>query len=169
MPTHILTLNPATLQRGFWLYVWRVTVDETRTLHYVGRTGDNSSPHAQAPFTRMGQHLGFTKNQNALRRHLELRGIEANNCQNFELICHGPIYPEVINGEGIDRNQHMANHKPIRNFVGAMERQLCHDLRLAGYEVLNKVAWKPDYEMKVWEEVRAAFGEHFPKLNGAAA
>jgi hypothetical protein len=168
MPTHILTLNPAALQRGFWLYVWRVTIDADRTMLYVGRTGDNSSPHAQAPFTRMGQHLGFTRNQNALRRHLEVRGIEANNCQNFELICHGPIYPEVVNDGANDRDHHMNLHTPFRNLVGAMERQLCKDLSEASYDVLNTVAWRHDYDDEVWQQVRAAFAEHFPLLGGEA-
>lgn len=166
MPTHVLTLHPATLQRGFWLYVWRVTAPDGSILLYVGRTGDNSSPHAQAPFTRMGQHLNYIQNQNALRRHLAAHDIEANNCQNFELICHGPIYPEVVNDAGWDRDEHMAHHVPFRNLVGAMERQLCSDLGDAGYEVLNTVAWHQDYDDGVWQQVRTAFAEYFPLLNG---
>ncbi len=71
---HFFTLPAAMLERGFWLYVWRVRVDQKQLL-YVGRTGDNSSPFATAPYTRMGQHLGKQKNQNALRRHLEVKGI----------------------------------------------------------------------------------------------
>lgn len=169
MPTHVLTLHPATLQRGFWLYVWRVTVETNRVVLYVGRTGDNSSPNAQAPFVRMGQHLNYIQNQNALRRHLEDEGIQANNCQNFELICHGPIYPEVPNEEGLDRDGHMERHKPVRNLVGAMERQLCSDLREAGYKVLNTVAWRHNYSDAVWREVRAAFAEHFPLLHRPVA
>lgn len=167
MPTHVLTLNPATLQRGFWLYVWRVTAPNGSILLYVGRTGDNSSPNAQAPFVRMGQHLNYIQNQNALRRHLADHGILANNCQNFELICHGPIYPEVPNEGGLSRDDHMELHKPVRDLVGAMERQLCSDLQDAGYEVLNTVAWRQDYDPEVWQEVRAAFAEYFPRLQGA--
>jgi len=58
------------LQRGFWLYVWEVTPADKAPLYYVGRTGDSSSTNAQSPFNRMGQHLGFAKNSNMLRRHL---------------------------------------------------------------------------------------------------
>lgn len=168
MPIHVLTLTPAVLQRGFWLYVWRVTVDARRTVLYVGRTGDNSSPHAQAPFTRMGQHLGYTPNQNALRRHLNEAGIDPNTCQNFELICCGPIYPEVTRQDGEDRAAHMERHKPVRNLVGAMERQLCAELSGAGYEVLNHVAWQHAADPAVWQQVRAEFALHFPNLNPAA-
>ena len=63
MPTtHCLTLPGPMLRRGFWLYVWQVEDSEGGEWLYVGRTGDNSSPHASAPYTRMGQHLGKIKN-----------------------------------------------------------------------------------------------------------
>ena len=47
-----LSFSGELLQRGFWLYVWEVTAADGRTVHYVGRTGDSSSPNAQSPFTR---------------------------------------------------------------------------------------------------------------------
>ena len=72
---HRLTLPGPMLQRGFWLYVWRVETPKGERL-YVGRTGDSSSPHATAPYTRMGQHLGFSKAQNSLRRLLSEAGVE---------------------------------------------------------------------------------------------
>ena len=62
--------NGGILQRGFWLYVWEVTPLGGKALYYVGRTGDSSSTNAQSPFNRMGQHLGFARNSNMLRRHL---------------------------------------------------------------------------------------------------
>lgn len=46
-----------------------------------GRTGDNSSPNAQSPFNRMGQHLGFAKNSSALRTHLGKHGYEPEDCR----------------------------------------------------------------------------------------
>ena len=49
---HRLTLPGPMLQRGFWLYVWRVQTPKGERL-YVGRTGDSSSPHATAPYTRV--------------------------------------------------------------------------------------------------------------------
>jgi hypothetical protein len=42
---------------------------------YVGRTGDSSSPDAQSPFNRMGQHLAFAKNRSMLRNHLQGRDV----------------------------------------------------------------------------------------------
>ena len=56
---HSLTLPGVMLGRGFWLYVWRIRVN-SETLLYVGRTGDESSPHASAPYDRFGlQHRAF--------------------------------------------------------------------------------------------------------------
>ena len=44
------------LERGFWLYVWRIASPIGEVL-YVGRTGDSSSLNASPPFMRMAQHL----------------------------------------------------------------------------------------------------------------
>ena len=49
------------LQRGFWLYVWKIAYDQ-ETYLYIGRTGDSSSPNASSPFNRIGQHLDFREN-----------------------------------------------------------------------------------------------------------
>src|SRR5450432_397385 len=119
--THSMTLPGSMLKRGFWLYVWRVETPKGEML-YVGRTGDNSSPNATAPYTRMGQHLGFVKSQNALRSRLADVGILAEDCTAFHLVAHGPIYPEIDRSVGGDRNSLMDAHKPIRNLVGAMEK-----------------------------------------------
>ncbi len=69
--THVLSISGEVLQRGFWLYIWEIQTPKSNRLYYVGRTGDSSSINAQSPFNRMGQHLGFHKNSNVLRRHLE--------------------------------------------------------------------------------------------------
>lgn len=133
-------------------------------VHYVGRTGDNSSPKATAPYTRMGQHLGYNENQNALRKHLKKRGIEPDDCERFEFICYGPLFPEVGSPE-LNRDDRMKLHTPIRNDVGALEKALAEALFNAGYEVLNTVKWRHEHDAAHWPAVRAAFAEHFPKLN----
>jgi hypothetical protein len=161
--TCTMTLPGPMLQRGFWLYVWQVETPKGEML-YVGRTGDNSSPHATAPYTRMGQHLGFAKTQNALRKHLLSRGVEPESCAAFHLIAHGPVYPEVAKEEGLDRAALMARHKPLRDHVGAMEKALAESLARAGYKVLNTVAWNHALDEDAWTAVRAAFADHFPKL-----
>lgn len=156
------------LQRGFWLYVWQVETPLGELL-YVGQTGDNSSPHATAPYTRMGQHLGSMKNQNALRKHLQRKGLQPTDCLAFHLVCHGPIYPEVVKAEGATRDMLMALHLPTRDIVGAMEKALADGLRAAGYQVLNTVKWKAKLDEAHWEPVRKAFAERFPKLERRAA
>lgn len=166
--THCLTLPGPMLQRGFWLYVWRVEDADGKEWLYVGRTGDNSSPHASAPYTRMGQHLGTMKNQNALRARLRDRGIEAEDCRAFHLVSHGPLYPEVEKDEGLDRDALMERHKPMRDEVGAYERDLALALEEAGYRVLNTVRCKWQGNPARWLEIRQAFAEHFLKLADAA-
>ena len=161
--THSMTLPGPMLRRGFWLYVWRVQTPIGEKL-YVGRTGDNSSPHASAPYTRMSQHLGFAKNQNALRRQLEGRSIKPEDCDSFDLIAHGPIFREVSGHGELDRSDLMALHKPLRNVVGAMERELASALKVAGYDVLNTASWRHPHDEKLWSSIRSEFAAHFPKL-----
>ncbi len=169
--TFRLTLPGQMLRRGFWLYVWKVVTAEGQELLYVGRTGDNSSPNASPPYIRMGQHLGAMKHQNALRRNLLSRGIEPEACSAFDLIAHGPIYPEVVKPDDFDhadkntRSSLMEKHLPIRDIVGAMERRLERDLRAAGYVVMNVVKWKHDVADAEWLPIRRAFAEDFPGLN----
>ncbi|PZQ45693.1 MAG: hypothetical protein DI551_06700 [Micavibrio aeruginosavorus] len=154
------------LQRGFWLYVWKVETPKGERL-YVGRTGDSSSPNATAPYTRMGQHLGFAKNQNALRKHLMDAGVFPEECKSFHLISHGPIYPEITKDEDSDRHDLMVAHKPLRDLVAAMEKALADELRLAGYHVMNTVNCRQSYDGTVWLAVREAFAEYFPMMKKA--
>ncbi|MGM4918515.1 hypothetical protein [Tardiphaga sp. 813_E8_N1_3] len=158
--TLTMTLPGGMLKRGFWLYVWRVTTPKGVML-YVGRTGDNSSPHATAPYTRMGQHLGFIKTSNALRSRLLDKGVTAEDCERFDLIAHGPIYPEVLRDRNANRATLMNDHIPRRNLVGAMEKALADELAAGGYTVLNTVKWKHDHDPKVWAAVKDAFRSHF--------
>jgi hypothetical protein len=161
--THVLTLPGPMLRRGFWLYVWQVETPNGEML-YVGRTGDNSSPHATAPYTRMGQHLGQVKSQNALRKHLKKRGFEPEDCAAFRLVCYGPIHDEVDHKKGLDRTALMKEHTPLRNLVGALEKALANALQEAGHTVLNTVKWRHEYNSESWSATVAAFSEHFPKL-----
>ena len=161
--TYSLRLPGGMLARGFWLYVWRVTTPKGERL-YIGRTGDSSSPRATAPYTRMGQHLGFSKAANSLRRLLTENDIEPEACTNYELISHGPIYPEIGLQEGQDRDTQMTLHKPVRDKVAGLEKKLRDELAAAGYSVLNVVHSKKTYEEEDWLSVRLAFAEHFPEL-----
>lgn len=160
---HRLTLPGPMLQRGFWLYVWRVQTPEGERL-YVGRTGDSSSPHATAPYTRMGQHLGFSKAANSLRRLLTEAGVEPENCGQFELISYGPIFPEIGMTKDQLRADQMLLHVPVRDQIAALEKRLRDALARVGYSVLNVVHSKKQCDAAQWEAVRNAFTEHFPSL-----
>ena len=147
--THVVSFDGGFLRRGFWLYAWEVTVPGETTIVYVGRTGDSSSPNAQSPFNRMGQHLGRAVNSSMLRNHLSKQGIEPEDCS-FRLVAHGPILPEVTTGV-------MDDHKVSRDVVAAMEQQLAIDLKDAGYDVVNKVSSTKPLDAELYEPVRAAF------------
>lgn len=162
---HRPSLPGPMLQRGFWLYVWRIETPIGQLL-YVGRTGDNSSPHATAPYTRMGQHLGFQKTQNALRKHLTHCGILPEECVTFDLIAHGPIYAQVDH-DGSDRDTLMERHKPLRDQVGTLEKLLCDGRKAGRYTVMNTVNCKwvlTEDGARKWQEAKEAFRQDFPEL-----
>ena len=160
---HRLTLPGPMLQRGFWLYVWRVQTPKGERL-YVGRTGDSGSPHATAPYTRMGQHLGFSKAANSLRRLLTEAGLQPESCGPFDLISYGPIFPEIGMAKDQLRADQMLLHTLVRDQMAALEKKLRDALVAAGYPVLNVVHSKKPFDATHWEAVRIAFAEHFPRL-----
>ena len=85
-PTHTLTLPGPMIERGFWLYVWRIA-SPLGELLYVGRTGDSSSTSASTPVARMGQHFGINERENMIRTHLEEREVPPEKCASFDLIA----------------------------------------------------------------------------------
>lgn len=144
------------LKRGFWLYVWEVMPPEGTPLYYVGRTGDSSSMNAQSPFNRMGQHLGFAKNSNMLRRHLGEHGVEPERCA-FRLVAIGPLEEESI---AESRDEHDAR----RDHVAAMEKALADTLIAAGCRVMNRVSSRKRLDTARFREISEAFATAFPRL-----
>ncbi len=151
---HRLEIPGALLERGFWLYVWRVSTPKGERL-YVGRTGDSSSPNASPPYIRLGQHLSHRHTQNALRKRLVAEGIEPEACSNFELLSYGPIFEE---------QQDMASHCPVRDQLAALEKALAEGLLRGGYRVMNTVNSKKPLDPELWRDVAAAFRKSFPRL-----
>ena len=154
--TYSVEFEGATLYRGFWLYAWEVTSPGGEKMIYVGRTGDSSSPNAQSPFNRMGQHLGNSKHSSALRRHLQKRSLSPEECT-FRLVAHGPILHEVP-------GKNLVKHKKRRDKIAAMEKQLAKDFEAAGYDILNTVASKLPLDEKAYRSVNHAFAKEFNNL-----
>ncbi|MFC1956274.1 hypothetical protein ACFLWZ_07160 [Chloroflexota bacterium] len=150
-----LNFDGELLKRGFWLYVWEISTPVKTNVYYVGRTGDSSSNNAQSPFNRMGQHLGFNKNSNVLRRRLEGKGIIPEKCE-FRLVAYGPILKEETTpGE----------HVRARNTTAALEKALADALAQSGYEVLNTVNCRKKLDLNLWDKVRKELAVHFPRLD----
>jgi len=169
--TCIMTLPGMMIRRGFWLYVWRVETAADGELLYVGRTGDNSSPNAVAPYTRMGQHLGFQTSQNALRKHLAEKRLKPEDCIAFHLVAHGPIHAEIEGDKSTPaaRRALMTAHKKPRDAIAAMEKALANDLTASGYAVMNTVHCKAPLDRTAYAPVRVAFAEHFERLRKVGA
>jgi hypothetical protein len=149
-----LAFDGALLGRGFWLYVWEIHTPEGGLVHYVGRTGDSSSPNAQSPFSRLSAHLGTNPRSSALRRHLAKRKFAPESCR-FRLVAHGPLLPEADT---------LGGHRSARDVVAAFEKALSEELRAGGYDVLNTVDSLKTLDEAGFAPVRVAFAQEFPKL-----
>lgn len=153
MGTYEIAFDGAVLQRGFWLYVWMITTPSDDTLIYVGRTGDTSSPNAQSPFRRVGQHVDPNPKakSNALARHLHRLAIRPEEC-GFRFITLGPIFDEC--GD-------MVSHKPIRDRIAAIERRAADWFRCLGYRVLGSHPRSRDVEPGIWDAIERELSARF--------
>lgn len=157
---HRLAFDGALLARGFWLYIWEITTKDGGKIHYVGRTGDSSSLHAQSPFARISQHLGRNANANALRKNLENHELVAEECREFQLFACGPLFPE---------SHGHREHTQSRDIVAALEKKLADSMRTAGYQMLNEVKCRKQFDRELWRSVVSVFTEPFPNLQSRAA
>jgi hypothetical protein len=150
-----MTFDGALLERGFWLYVWRID-DGARTVLYVGRTGDTSSLNASSPFRRIGQHLelGAKAKSNALRRSLAKARIEPAACT-FEMIAVGPVFPE---------QKDMATHVVFRDRASALERALADHLRTRGYAVIGAHPSARACDEELFEQIRELVDARLPTV-----
>ena len=132
------------LERGFWLYVWRV-VENTRTVWYIGRTGDNSSSNAASPFSRLSQHLDLrpSATANMLAKNLLSSGLNPENCE-YNLLTLGPIFPEQ---ETFDA------HVPYRDIVGLLEAELAFNISHRGLEVIGSHPNRGDYDKTLFNKI----------------
>jgi hypothetical protein len=155
LKTYAMKFDGALLKRGFWLYVWEIKSDSTHHL-YVGRTGDSSSPYAQSPFNRIGQHLNPSPNArgNALGRQLDRAGVQRVN-STFEMLAIGPIYLE---------QDTMVAHVPFRNQMAVLERATADYLKEKGYQVLGEHPRAGEPDRKIIDQLLRILDAKFPKV-----
>ncbi len=125
-----MSFDGALLNRGFWIYVITIARANGAKYLYVGRTGDNSTPNAAAPFRRVFQHLDLSPNAraNSLTRLIGEKGASPSEFQ-FSLVAVGPIFPEQDDFE---------SHRPFRDRMTALEKAVSDHFRNGGYQVLGK-------------------------------
>lgn len=128
MKTHHLQFSGALIERGFWLYIWRVSHKVDHVL-YVGRTGDSSSKYAASPFNRLSQHLDIrpTATANTLLRNLRTEGFDPVECE-FELTSIGPLFPE---------QETLEDHRKYRDIIAPLEVALAEYLKEKGHKVIG--------------------------------
>lgn len=149
-----MTFDGALLERGFWLYVWRIA-DGSQEVLYVGRTGDSSSMHASSPFRRIGQHLELKENAkaNAMARRLRERGLKPSAC-GYAMTAIGPLFPE---------QPEMASHQIHRDRVAGLEMALAGWLRSRGYDVLGAHASRHPADAALLHEITLVLEAEFPQ------
>jgi hypothetical protein len=143
---HSVAFRGGILERGFWLYVWKVS-HASGTALYVGRTGDSSSAFAASPFSRLGQHLDVraTATANMLLRNLRKAGVDPF-VSSFELFAVGPIFPEQPD---------LIAHRKHRDILGPLETALAAHFKSAGHIVLGTHPKSKPYDGKIFAKVLA--------------
>ena len=155
LAVHRMSFSGALLERGFWLYVWKIASKDGRLVLYVGRTGDSSSHYAASPFNRVGQHLDFrpTAKGNAMARQLASAGIDPTG-STFDMIAIGPLFPEQRTHEA---------HRPHRDTVAALECRMAKTLTEWGYEVVGTHSSKKPLDKELWARVEDVLRQHVPR------
>ena len=152
MHLHRVGFSGAILERGFWLYAWRIRCGSGE-FFYVGRTGDSSSQFAASPFSRLGQHLDVRANAkaNTLLRHVRAEGFNPLACS-FELLAFGPLFPEQTTIE---------LHRTFRDQIAPLEFALAALLRGRGLKVrgVHGKVGVPDLALKA--EIERVFNREF--------
>jgi|SRR4051812_46673100 hypothetical protein len=158
MEVYEITFDGSVLRRGFWIYVWAVKTPQNGNLIYVGRTGDTSSPFAQSPFRRIGQHVDPNpkSKSNALARHLRKLVIAPEECK-FKFTAIGPVFSECAD---------MNSHLPVRDSTAALERNTADWFNERGYRVLGDHPKRRQANNEIWHFIREQLSQRFPNLIG---
>ncbi len=150
MNVHQTSFSGQMLERGFWLYVWRIKHKKSSSEYwYIGRTGDSSSANASSPIGRLSQHLNLKENAkgNSLVRNIKKVGLEPEECQ-FKLVSIGPIYPEQDNFD---------SHVPFRDNVAKLEAEVAYVFRSKGKAVLGNHPRRGEVDRNVLNEILQKF------------
>jgi len=150
MLSYQISFQGGLLERGFWLYIWRIEY-KGRVCYYVGRTGDSSSRYAASPFSRLSQHLDVrnSASANMLLRNIRAAGFNPLECF-FEMTAFGPIFPE----------QHtLDQHRQFRDRIAPLESALAEYLRQRGLEVIGKHPSPGSVDQKIFSEVLTSVGK----------
>ena len=152
MKIHQLKFSGALIERGFWLYIWRVTHENDHVL-YVGRTGDSSSKYAASPFNRLGQHLDIRPNAtaNTLLRNIKAEGFDPVACE-FELTSIGPLFPEQ---ETLDE------HRKYRDIIAPLEVALSEHLKDKGHKVIGSHPRSRPKDERLFNQIKSMIEGQF--------
>ncbi len=152
---HVAVPSPI-LQRGFWLYVWKVGLPGGGVGHYVGMTGDTGAARAQSAANHVAAHLGFSVNASAIRKcMLRKHRARLEDCRSLDFFAFGPVYPEPGT----------ADYPAMRAKVTALAKQLWQRMEAGGYEMLNvPPQTMSPLDIERWRDVCVAFQRQFANL-----
>lgn len=140
MKLHKISIDGALLERGFWLYVWRVKHNE-QTLLYVGHTANGSS-HASSPCSRLAELLDVRPSAR-LNAYIRAAGFDPVNSA-YELLAIGPLFPEQTTIQA---------HRKFRDIIIPLECALVLHLSSCGHRVIGKYPKAKPYDTVLFQQV----------------
>lgn len=158
MNSHTISFDGAILQRGFWLYVCRITC-EKEVLLYVGRTGDSSSINAGSLFSRISRQLEQkpeSKSNSLTKKLIEKRVTNLTKCH-FEFTGFGPLALE---------QETDVDHQKYRDQSAALEKQLALYLKRQGYFVIGVHPKERPFDKTLFSKITKQIDTLFPKSEG---
>lgn len=157
MNDYSIKIPGSLIERGFWLYVWKIVRKGESTLWYVGRTGDSSSGKAQSPLNRVGQHLNQSEGSrsNALTKQLSKEGISAKECD-FEYHAIGPIYANTDDQD---------EFRVRRDKIATLERWTADWFLARGFRVLGTHPRPRHENVAEWSEVESFLNKVVAPVN----
>ncbi|MFH5880880.1 hypothetical protein [Liberiplasma polymorphum] len=150
MNDYEFNFNGVLLNKGFWIYCYKITTRENQLFYYIGRTGDNKEFQVGSPLKRLFAHFGDNKNSNALKTNMIKNDLSLEDCD-YHFYAFGPYF-----GFPNTKEEHIHS----RDYVSTIEKLLAEKLKESGFNVLGTHQMRNPFKMdNIFNEINRIFAK----------